>query len=289
MLSMLSVGMLGGMSTDRHTATPQPVEVTTTSDRVRQVTVLVGAVVAIAGAAFGSGAFGGQAIQDAAGGALAADATVVAPDGPAFSIWSLIYLGLAVFAVHQALPRHAADTRLRAVSWWVLASMLLNAAWIGVVQTGVLPLSVLVIGVLVAVLAVILVRLVRTPPTNAVQAVVLDGTVGLYLGWASVATLANVAATLADAGVDLGLGATAWGVLVVLAGAVLAVAYAVFAAGRPVVAVGIGLAMAWGLGWIAVGRADGPLVDTTVALAAGLAAGVALLAPVVTTLRARRG
>jgi len=89
--------------------------------------------------------------------------------------------------------------------------------------------------------------------------------------------------------VDLGRGATAWGVLVVLAGAVLAVAYAVFAAGRPVVAVGIGLAMAWGLGWIASGRAGGPLVDTTVAVAAGLAAGVALLAPVVTTLRARRG
>lgn len=290
MLSKLSVGILGGMSTDRHTATSQPVEVPTTSDRVRQATVLVGAVVAIVGAAFGSGAFGGQAVQNASGGALAADATVVAPDGPAFSIWSLIYLGLAVFAVYQALPRHAADTRLRTVSWWVLASMLLNAAWIGVVQTGVLPLSVLVIGVLVAVLAMILVRLVRTPPTNALQAVVLDGTVGLYLGWASVATLANVAAALTDAGVgDLVLGATVWGVLVVAAGAVLAVVYAVFAARRPMVAIGIGLAMSWGLGWIAYGRANGPLVDTTVAVAAGLAAGVALLAPVGTTLRARRG
>ncbi|MBE7699592.1 tryptophan-rich sensory protein [Oerskovia sp. Sa1BUA8] len=268
----------------------QPVEAPTTADRVRQVTVLVGAAVAIVGAAYGSGAFGGQAIQDAAGGALAADATVVAPDGPAFSIWSLIYLGLAVFAVYQVLPRQATDPRLRAVSWWVLASMLLNAAWIGVVQTGVLPLSVLVIGVLVAVLAVILVRLVRTPPTTALQAVVLDGTVGLYLGWASVATLANVAATLADAGVgELALGATAWGVVVVAAGAVLAIAYAVFAARRPVVAIGIGLAMAWGLGWIAAGRAAGPLVDGTVAVAAGVAAAVALLAPVVTTLRARRG
>ncbi|WP_227748175.1 tryptophan-rich sensory protein [Oerskovia douganii] len=278
------------MSTVRGTMSAQPVEAPTTADRVRQVTVLVGAAVAIVGAAYGSGAFGGQAIQDAAGGALAADATVVAPDGPAFSIWSLIYLGLAVFAVYQVLPRQATDPRLRAVSWWVLASMLLNAAWIGVVQTGVLPLSVLVIGVLVAVLAVILVRLVRTPPTTALQAVVLDGTVGLYLGWASVATLANVAATLADAGVgELALGATAWGVVVVAAGAVLAIAYAVFAARRPVVAIGIGLAMAWGLGWIAAGRAAGPLVDGTVAVAAGVAAAVALLAPVVTTLRARRG
>ncbi|RXR26767.1 tryptophan-rich sensory protein [Oerskovia turbata] len=278
------------MSTARATTSAQPAAAPTSADRVRQVTVLVGAAVAIVGAAFGSGAFGGQAIQDAAGGALAADATPVAPDGPAFSIWSVIYLGLAVFAVYQAVPRQATDPRLRSVSWWVLASMLLNAAWIGVVQTGILPLSVVVIGVLVAVLAVILVRLVRTPPTSAVQTLVLDGTVGLYLGWASVATLANVAAALTDAGVgEGGLGATGWGVLVVAAGAVLAVAYALFAARRPVVAIGTGLAMAWGLGWIAYGRANGPLVDGTVAVAAGIAAGVALLAPVLTTLRARRG
>jgi len=277
------------MSATRETTTAQPAEAPTTADRTRQVTVLVGAAIAIAGAAYGSGAFGGQAIQDAAGGALSADATVVAPDSPAFSIWSVIYLGLAVFAVYQVLPRTATDPRLRAVSWWVLVSMLLNAAWIGVVQTGVLPLSVLVIGLLVAVLAVILVRLVRIAPTSRVQGIVLDGTVGLYLGWASVATLANVAATLADAGVgELGLGASGWGVVVVAAGAVLSIAYALFAARRPVVAIGIGLAMAWGLGWIAYGRANGPLLDSTVAVAAGIAAAVAILAPVVTTLRARR-
>src|SRR4051794_15480245 len=102
----------------------------TSADRVRQVVVLLGAVVAIGGAAVGSGAFGGQAIQDAAGGALSATATPLAPDRPAFSIWSLIYLGLAVFAVVQALPGRGGDVRLRAVSWWVLASMLLNALWI---------------------------------------------------------------------------------------------------------------------------------------------------------------
>ena len=52
------------------------------SDRVRQVVVLVGALLAVAAAAIGSGAFGGTPIQDAAGGALSADATPVAPDTP---------------------------------------------------------------------------------------------------------------------------------------------------------------------------------------------------------------
>ncbi|ROS78609.1 TspO/MBR related protein [Cellulomonas sp. PhB143] len=259
-----------------------PETAVTTRDRVRQGIVLVGALLAVAGAAWGSGAFGGTAIQDAADGALSATATPVAPDGPAFSIWSVVYLGLVAFAVYQVLPAQGANPRLRAVSWWVLASMLLNAAWIGVVQAGWLWASVVVIGALVAVLAVVLVRLVRIPASGVVEAAVTDVTTGLYLGWVSVATLADVAAapTASDVG-ELGLGASAWGVVVVAAGAVLSVAYAVFAAPRPVVAISIGLAMAWGLGWISAGRFGGPLVDETVAVAAAIAAAVALVAPFV--------
>ncbi|GCD21899.1 tryptophan-rich sensory protein [Cellulomonas algicola] len=261
----------------------------TSSDRVRQVVVVVGALLAMAGAAFGSGAFGGQQVEDAAGGALSADATPLAPDTPAFRIWSVIYLGLLAYAVYQALPRNAARPRLRATGWWVLASMVLNAAWIGVVQQGWVVGSVVVIATLLAVLAVLLVRLVRTPPDSAAQAVVTDGTIGLYLGWVSVATLANIAATLVvlDVG-GLGLGATAWSVVVLTLASALAVAYAVFARTRPVIAVAIGFAMAWGLAWIAVGRTSGSPEDPVVAGAAAAASVVAIAAPVVTTLLARR-
>ncbi|WP_230684910.1 tryptophan-rich sensory protein [Cellulomonas sp. JZ18] len=228
-------------------------------------------------------------MAEAAGGALSATATPLAPDRPAFSIWSAVYTGLAVFAVVQALPRRAGDRRLRAVSWWVLASMVLNALWIATVQADSVGGSVLVILALVAVLATVLVRLVRIPHTDTAASLVTDVTVGLYLGWVSVATLANVAAFLAVAEVGgLGLGATTWSVVVLAVAAVLAVAYAVVARGRPSVAVPIGLATAWGLTWIGVGRTAGPLVDGTVATAAFVAAAVALVAPLVTTLLARR-
>ncbi|WP_454043109.1 tryptophan-rich sensory protein [Cellulosimicrobium sp. Marseille-Q8652] len=262
----------------------------TTTDRVRQVVVLVGSLVAAGAAAYGAGAFGGTAVEQTAGGALSADATPVAPDNPAFRIWSVIYLGLFVFAVYQVLPRHAATPRLRATAWWVLASMVLNAAWIGVVQAGWLPASVAVIAALLAVLAVIVVRLVRSTPDSRVQAVVLDGTVGLYTGWVSVATLANVAATLADAGVgDLGLGATGWSVVLVALAAALAVAWAAFTGRRRALALGIGLAMSWGLAWIAAGRFTGPLEDTTVAWAAAAASAVALVAALAAVVVRRRG
>ena len=270
------------------TMTAGAVGAATSRDRVRQVTVLVGAVVAIVGATIGSGAFGGQPVAEAAGGALSATATPVAPDSPAFSIWSVIYTGLAVFAVVQALPRHAADRRLRAVAWWVLATMLLNALWIGVVQAGSVGASVLVIAVLLAVLAAVYVKLVRLDHTSTLPSVVTDVTMGLYTGWVSVATLANTAAFLADAEVgELGLGATGWPVVLVALAAALAVAYGFYGRRRPTVVVPVGLAMAWGLLWIGLGRTNGELVDETVATAAFVAAAIALLAPVVATLTPR--
>ena len=167
--------------------------------------------------------------------------------------------------------------------------MLLNALWIGVVQAGSVGGSVLVILALLAVLAVVFVRLVRLAHTGTATSLVTDVTVGLYLGWVSIASLANIAAflTVADVG-ELGLGATAWSVIVLAAGAVLSVAYAVFGRGRPSVIVPIGLAMAWGLAWIGLGRTNGPLVDETVATAAFVAAAVALLSPIVTSIAARR-
>jgi hypothetical protein len=262
----------------------------TAADRVRQVVVLVGALLAVAAAAIGAGAFGGQPIEQAADGALSAEATVVAPDNPAFRIWSVIYLGLVVTAVVQALPGRAADPRWRVTSWWVLASMVLNALWIGVVQAGSVWGSVVVIAVLLVVLGILVDRLVRHARTRTLDGVVVEATVGLYLGWVSVATLANVAAALASEDVgELGLGASAWGSTLVVAGAVVAVGVAARTAPhRPVIAVATGLATGWGLAWIAVARFQGPLLDDTVAYAAVLSAVVAAVVPVVLVVVARR-
>ncbi|WP_166849986.1 tryptophan-rich sensory protein [Isoptericola sp. BMS4] len=268
---------------------PVTPEAATAADRVRQVVVLLGALLAVAGAAVGSGAAGGTPVAEAADGALASDATVVAPGGPAFAIWSVIYAGLMLFAVVQALPGRGADRRLRAVAWWVLASMVLNAVWIGVVQAGLLWGSVLVIAALVAVLSVVVVRLARIAPPRALDTVATDWPLGLYLGWVCVATLANVAAALARAGVgDLLLGESVWGTVLVVAGALVVVALATFvrAAGpRPGIAVPIGLAAGWGLAWIGVARLQGPLADPVVGVTALVAAAVAVAAPLVLALR----
>lgn len=256
-----------------------------TADVVRQVTVLLGSLLAIAGAFIGSGALG-ESQPEVGDGALAADATLVAPGQPAFSIWSVIYTGLLAYAVWQALPARRTDPRQRRVGWLVLASMVLNALWIGVVQLEALVWSVPVIVLLLVTLAVVHVRLVASRPRGVVEAVVLDGTAGLYLGWVSVATIANVAAVLTAQGLTvLGLGGETWAVVVLAVAAIVGCGLAVHGRGR----LAVGAALAWGLTWIAVARATGEPRSLSTATAAAVAAAVVVVATVMMRLRRDEG
>lgn len=260
----------------------------TRADVVRQVCVLVGALVAVAGAFVGSGAFGGPSQPEVGDGALAPDATLVAPGRPAFAIWSVIYTGLLVGAVRQALPAHRSDERQRRTGWLVLVSMLLNAVWIGVVQAGLLPLSVPVIVALLVVLVVVVLRLDEDLPRagGAVERLVVDGTAGLYLGWVCVATVANVAAVLTAGGVvqPLGIAPEVWSVVVLLVATLVGVALAVRTRGR----LAVGAALAWGLVWIAVERATGEPSSPVTAWAAGLGACVVVVATLAARARGPR-
>lgn len=254
-------------------------------DRVRQSSVAASAVIAVVGAFVGSGAAGGTPIQDAAGGALGANATILAPAGPAFSIWSVIYVGLLAYAVWQLFPSQAARPRQRTLGYWMVASLLLNAAWILSVQFGFLALSAVFIVLLLAVLVCAFVLLQRTPGSGVAEAIVFDGTVGLYLGWVMVATVANITSVLMVAGFGgFGWAPGAWGVALLAIVAGIGVALAVWGRGRLTPAI----AISWGLCWIGVSRLSGSLVSVPVAVTAFVAAGIVLVATVAVRLVAAR-
>ena len=242
----------------------------------RRLAVTVAFALAMVGTAVGVGAFGGSSIDEAAGGLLAA-AT------PAFRIWSVIYLGLGAYTLWQWWDRRDE----RRVAGLAIASLLLNAAWILVVQAGAIALSVLVILVLLGVLGALFRRLAARPPSGRLERLVVDGTFGLYLGWVSVATCANIAAALRAAGFG-GFGAPeALGVAVLAVVAVVGVALT-RAGRRPVAAPA---AIVWGVLWIAVGRATDAPPSSAVAIAGVVVAVVIVLATVLALLRppSRRG
>ncbi|WP_241972861.1 tryptophan-rich sensory protein [Cryobacterium cryoconiti] len=252
------------------------------NDLLRQTVVLVSAILAIVGSFIGSGAAGGTPIQNASGGALAADATPIAPDGPAFGIWTVIYLGLIAYAVWQFLPAQKTDARQRTLGYPIAASLVLNAAWILSIQFDLLWLSVPVIVLLLIVLIRAFQLTLLSRPGNLIETIVADGTVGLYLGWVSVATAANVTAVLVAAGFDgFGLSSDLWAVLVIAVAGLVGVLVAVYGRGRLAPAA----SLSWGLAWLAVARLTGNLLSTPAAIAANLA--VAAIVIVTVTLRVR--
>lgn len=252
-------------------------------DIVRSSLVIVAGVLGMLGAAYGGGAFGTRPVNLAVDGWLDADSTLLAPATPAFSIWSVIYLGLAIYVVWQALPAQRTSARHRQLSPWIAASLLFNAIWILVVQADQLVLSLVVIVVLLGVLIRCWLLILQTPATSRADRWITDVTMGLYLGWVSVATVANSTAVLAAAGVNPGntAGTVIASVLVWVAAAIgLAITWQ---SGRiaPV------LAIVWGISWIGVGRETAPL-DAVVAANAFIAALAALVGSALLALRRRR-
>lgn len=254
-------------------------------DIVRQITVAASAVFALIGAFVGSGAAGGTPIQDAAGGALAADATLIAPATPAFSVWSVIYLGLIVYAVWQLLPGQSSAERHRRLGYWIAASLVLNAFWILSIQFDLLPLSVPIIVVLLAVLVQAFLQAIAYPPSSVADGIVTDATIGLYLGWVCVATAANVTALLVASGfTGWGLAPELWSVVVVAVAAAVGVALALVSRGR----ISPALTLAWGLTWVAVGRLAGEPASLATGIAATAAAALVLVITIVIRLTRRK-
>ena len=256
-----------------------------TKDIVRQITVAASAVFALIGAFVGSGAAGGTPIQNAAGGALAADATLIAPATPAFSVWSVIYLGLIVYAVWQLLPGQSSAERHRRLGYWIAASLVLNAFWILSIQFDLLPLSVPIIVVLLAVLVQAFLQAIAYPPTSVADGIITDATIGLYLGWVCVATAANVTALLVASGfTGWGLAPELWSVVVVAVAAAVGVVLAVVSRGR----ISPALTLAWGLTWVAVGRLAGEPGSLVTGIAASVAVAIVLIVTIVIRLTRRK-
>lgn len=229
---------------------------------------------AISGAFVASGALGGTPIKDAADGWLGADSTLVAPGTGAFVIWTFIYLGLAVYAVWQLGATARSSPTQRTLRPLAAASAILNALWLAVVQLGWLGPSVVVILVLLLVLIRIFMLLVQEPVVDLAERWIMWLTFGPYLGWVSVATVANIAAWLASLGVGRG---APWAqpmaaVLVVIA-VFVGAATVLYSRGRMSAA----MAMVWGIAWIGVGRSDGGTSSTVVAMTAFLGAGALLV------------
>lgn len=250
-------------------------------DLIRQIVVISAFCFMIIAATVGSGVFGGTSVENLQDGALDEDGSYLAPAGPAFAIWSVIYLGLFAYTVWQALPSRRGDERQRALGWLIAGTMALNGLWLVAAQFGSLALTVLVIIVLLALLGVTFHRTVIDPADGWLDRLLVDGVTGLHLGWVTLATVANTTAWLTDIGPpEWEASADLWGVVVLIAVAVIGLG--IEAAGHWRLAPA--LALAWGLTWLAVGRLAGEPRSAAIGITALVVAFLILAAAVVGTI-----
>jgi hypothetical protein len=124
------------------------------------------------------------------------------PAGYVFSIWGLIYLALLAFTVFQALPAQQANRAVRATGFWYALSNAANAAWIVCWHYGYYTLTVILMLTLLTSLIVLYRRLAKMAHLSAATRWLVHAPFSLYLGWITVATVANVSAWLVDLGWD---------------------------------------------------------------------------------------
>jgi hypothetical protein len=115
------------------------------------------------------------------------------PAGFTFSIWSLIYLGLLVFVVAQWF--YADKVYLTRLLQLFGLSCAANMLWI-VAWHYLLPGIALIIMLALLLLLILIFLHLQDQPVTTKEKVLLQLPFHVYLGWISVATLANVAAWL---------------------------------------------------------------------------------------------
>jgi benzodiazapine receptor len=183
--------------------------------------------------------------------------TLFTPAGYVFSIWSVIYLGLLAFAWFQGRRAQATAEFQERIGYWFFLSCVVNSAWIVAWHYEQFPLTlVLMLGLLVCLLAIYLRLGIGRRTVSTAESRWIHLPFSVYLGWISVATVANVSTVLYNWGWTGGpLAPAAWTAIMVIVAGVLGIAMIVL---RNEIA--YPLVIVWSLVGIWVARRDTPLV-----------------------------
>lgn len=147
--------------------------------------------------------------------------TYFVPAGYVFTIWSLIYLGIIVFALYQLKTQAGTIMPIRL---WFIISCVANSVWIVLWHYGYIYFTVPVMVVLLVSLIMIYQQSKLMPIGKKFEYWCVRAPFSVYLGWISVATIANISAALYAANWNgFGLAPQIWSVIMMSIAAVLAI------------------------------------------------------------------
>jgi len=191
------------------------------------------------------------------------------PAGYTFSIWSVIYLFLLGFTIYQALPSQRERPFIKQIGWLFALTTVMNVIWLFAWHYGFYPISVIfMVGLLLTLIAIYLRLNIGRPNPELTTAdkLLYQAPFSLYLGWITVATIANIASVLAYLGWNgFGIDGQIWSAIMMMTAVVVAglllfnrrnFAYA--------------SVLVWALFGIRSAFADVPVIANTALVAAGL-------------------
>ena len=196
------------------------------------------------------------------------------PAGYVFSIWGLIYVGLILFGIYQVLPAQRDNPRLKRIRGYFLLSSVANMVWLFLWHYLFFFWTLIAMLTLLFSLIMIYLRLeINRTSVSAAEKWLVHLPFSVYLGWITVATIAN-ATSLLDylQWGGWGISEVAWTVIMLIAGVVIA---ALMSFTRRDVA--YQLVIVWAYIGIAVKHTQTPTVAITAWVTAGLVV-VALIA-----------
>jgi len=150
------------------------------------------------------------------------------PAGLTFAIWGLIYVLLAIFVVYQLIPSVRRDAQkvdfVQKIGLLFFISSLANIGWIFAWHYKIVPLSLALMLILLGCLIAIYLRLnIGKSEAPKAEKYSVHLPFSVYLGWITIAAIANVTALLVDINWGRwGFGEQFWAVAVIIVGIAIA-------------------------------------------------------------------
>jgi len=212
------------------------------------------------------------------------------PAGITFSVWGIIYILLALFIIYQfvAAFRRSPDERgiFEKIGLLFFISCIFNAAWILTWHYEIVWLSLVIMILLLISLLSIYVRLgTGRPGIINSEKILVNIPFSVYLGWITIATIANVTAFLVKVNWDkFGIGDQLWTVIMIAVGIIITLA-TVFSRND----IFYCLVVVWALVGILLKRtADGSMPDQLVIISSIAGIAIIVLAIAVQLIRKKK-
>ncbi len=196
------------------------------------------------------------------------------PAGYVFAIWGLIYLALIAYSLYQLLPSQRENPRQRSTGWLYVLSCIANITWLFLWHYEYFALTLVAMVALLLLLIAIYLRLgtgrTRVPTT---ETWLLRVPFSIYLGWITVATIANATSLLDYLGWNGWLlSPEAWAAIMLVAAALIASAVSLTRGDIAYV-----LVIVWAYVGIAIKHSGTPLVVILAGFLAGFVLATLLL------------